>query len=170
MTDLFILCDSCHEEYHNKTRAISIQSTTAFIKGQVFRTKKPKHTNNENVEFVKDRRIGFFEIMFSCQFCGGKIIKNRTKKHKSHHKSIVSPFYYKCKPCHKVFFPKHFKGKKQYDKYWDKKQKEKRIKLTKEQSKQAFDTYYETKRQNHAEKLRLWKIERAKKKELLILS
>lgn len=38
--DLFVLCNSCHDEYHRKNKVVSIESTIKFIK-----VKKVKYLN-----------------------------------------------------------------------------------------------------------------------------
>ena len=50
VTDLFTLCNSCHDEYHKNNKYISIKTTLAFIKtpvGEKIKVKTGKPTNKK---------------------------------------------------------------------------------------------------------------------------
>lgn len=136
LTDLFVLCELCHQEYHYLHRKISVQSTTDFIDGKI-----SYKTVQKNKKVYVESEL-YFEPVNFCKDCGLKLKKYKTEKHKANPKTPVSPFYYKCMKCRKVYFPKYIKKPKQ--KKLTNKKKQKRQKM-------HSDFYRETKFQKHEE-------------------
>lgn len=103
-TDLFILCNNCHFEYHNTINGgTTIKKTKNFIfdiKTEVIKTKKTKHKERCN------DNSSLFKIITSCRKCGGKVSKRKTNFHKDNTRNKISSHYFKCSPCKAVYFPK----------------------------------------------------------------
>lgn len=90
-TDLYVLCDGCHNEYHTRTRGITIESTLAFIKNEWFSEKgkprkrkvgKPHVPKKEKTPEEKEERR--FRILYKVELqrkAKAQKKEDRQKKH-----------------------------------------------------------------------------------------
>jgi hypothetical protein len=106
LTDLFVLCKPCHNKYHSENGKVSLQSTSNFID----RISTYKTNQKKKKEYVANKHC--FEKVNFCKDCGVKLKQHKTETHKANPKKPISPFYYKCMQCRKVYFPKFIKKTK----------------------------------------------------------
>lgn len=127
-TDLFILCNSCHNNYHESIKGgTSIRKTKNYIKGNVIEKiklprkerkrlrKEKKHEKYLLKQSKKGKKVKYawsdnshlFNDVPNCLKCSGVVFKKPTTFHRDNSDNRVCSYYWYCKPCRFVIFPKH---------------------------------------------------------------